>query len=66
MVGRLIKREKEREREREREGHLSDGSERRDRVEGMFNECGHVVTRDSRATGDVPTFSLFFPSVFFF
>lgn len=26
----------------------------------MFNECGHVVTRDSRATRVVPTFSLFF------
>lgn len=26
---------------------------------GWFNECGRVVIRDSRASGDVPTFSFF-------
>lgn len=31
-------------------------SERRDQVEGMFNECGHAVPRNSRATRVVPTF----------
>lgn len=45
--------------------------EKRDRVEGMFNECDHVVTRDARATtgdgsGDVFSSFFLFPCSAFF